>query len=162
MRRKNQEITNPAIIEEILSTSEICRLGFIDNGRPYILPFNYGYRAGFIYIHCASVGKKLELIRQNNLVCIEMEQLSRIERYEKACKWSTTYRSAIGYGRVEIITDEAQKRFGLDVIMHHNGANASHDLNYEPKSVAAMSVLKVEITEMSAKQSTNWEQPPAP
>lgn len=158
MRRKKQEVTDKRIIEEILSTSEICRLGFIDNGRPYILPFNYGYQDGFIFIHCAKEGKKIDLIKKNNIVCIEIEQIAKIERYEKACKWGTTYRSVIGYGKVEIISDYEQKRQGLDVIMKSNGANISHDLNYEKSEVDSMSILKVEITEMTGKQSSNWSE----
>jgi uncharacterized protein len=156
MRRVKQEITDKKTIDEILSTSEICRLGFIDNNRPYILPFNYGYYDGYIYIHCAKEGKKIDLIKKNNLVCIEIEQTAKIERYEKACKWATTYRSVIGYGKVEIITDYEQKRKGLDVIMKHNGSNSSHDLNYEKSKVDSMALLKVEITEMTGKQSGNW------
>lgn len=156
MRRERQEITDKTIIEEILSTSEICRLGFIDVDRPYILPFNYGYQDGLIFIHCAKEGKKIDLINKNNVVCIEIEQIAKIERYEKACKWATTYRSIIGYGLVEIITDLEQKRKSLDVIMKHNGANSSHNLNYETSQLEAMSILKIRITEISGKQSSNW------
>ena len=156
MRKVNQEIKDKATIEEILSNSEICRLGFIDKDSPYILPFNYGYRDNCIYIHCANKGKKIDLIKKNNYVCIEIEQSAKIEKYVKACKWTTTYRSLIGYGFVKILTDYEQKREGLDVIMKHNGANGSHDLNYEKNKIASMSILKVEITEMTGKQSSNW------
>jgi hypothetical protein len=129
----------------------------MDNNRPYILPFNYGYHEGFIYIHCANEGKKIDLIKKNNTVCIEIEQIARIEQYEKSCKWTTTYRSVIGYGKVEIITDYEQKRKALNILMRHNGANSSHDLDYEKREVDLMSVLKVEITEISGKQSSNWD-----
>jgi len=156
MKKVNQEIKNKAIIEEILTTSEICRLGFMDNNKPYILPFNYGYQDNCLYIHCANKGKKIDLIKQNNHVCIEIEQTATIEKYEKACKWTTTYRSLVGYGYVEIITDYERKRQGMDIIMRHNGANSSHDLNYEKNQINSMSILKVEITEMTGKQSSNW------
>jgi len=158
MRRVKQEISGRAIIDKVLSSSEICRLGFMDNDRPYILPFNYGYQDNCIYIHCANEGKKIDLIKKNNNVCIEIEQIARIERYEKACKWATRYRSLIGYGTVEIITDYEQKRKGLDVIMKHNGANETHDLNYEKNQVDSMSILKVKITEITGKQSSNWNE----
>src|SRR6056297_506371 len=152
MKKVNQEIKDKAELEEILSNSEICRLGFMDKNSPYILPFNYGYQDNCIYIHCANKGKKIDLIKQNNYVCIEIEQSARIEKYKKACKWTTSYRSLIGYGFVKIITDEEQKRKAMDIIMKHNGASASHDLNYENNKIASMSILKVEITEMTGKQ----------
>jgi len=158
MRRVKQEIKDKSVIEKILLTSEICRLGFIDDDKPYILPFNYGYQNGAIYIHCAKDGKKINLIKKNNLVCIEIEQIAKIERYKKACKWGTKYRSVIGYGKVEIITDYDQKCIGLDVIMNHNGADSSNDLNYEKSEVDSMFILKVEIISMTGKQSSNFNE----
>ncbi|PJA97030.1 MAG: hypothetical protein CO129_03400 [Ignavibacteriales bacterium CG_4_9_14_3_um_filter_34_10] len=86
MRRVKQEIKDKSVIEKILLTSEICRLGFIDDDKPYILPFNYGFQNGAIYIHCAKDGKKINLIKKNNLGCIEIEQIAKIERNKNACK----------------------------------------------------------------------------
>lgn len=155
MRRKKQEITDPAILEEVLSTSEICRLGFVDNNRAYIVPFNYGYQDGVIYIHCAREGKKLELLKENNEVCFEIEQLVRIEPHELPCKWDTTYRSIIGYGKVEIIDDQKLKQEGMDVIMKHNVSDKSMDLNYGKHRFDAILLLRIEISELKGKQSLN-------
>ena len=38
MRRNDKEIKDPALIEQILSTSEVCRIGLLDGDRPYIVP----------------------------------------------------------------------------------------------------------------------------
>lgn len=57
------EIKDPKIIEEILSDSEICRIAMMDGDKPYILPFNYGYKHKAIYIHCAREGKKIEHLK---------------------------------------------------------------------------------------------------
>ncbi|MGD9202223.1 MAG: pyridoxamine 5'-phosphate oxidase family protein, partial [Chitinispirillia bacterium] len=65
MTKGNQEITDSLTIKEVLKSSRICRIGMIDNGLPYVLPFNYGYDDNLIYIHCARTGKKLDLIRKN-------------------------------------------------------------------------------------------------
>ena len=110
MRKTNQEITDRSTIEAILSQSEICRIGMIDNGLPYVLPFNYGYKNNHIYIHCASTGKKIEVLRRNPKVCFEIEQIAGIVKNDKACKWETTYRSVVGYGTIEILTDFADKQ----------------------------------------------------
>ena len=156
MRRIKQEISDKGIIEEILEKSEICRLGFMDQDRAYVLPFNYGYQDNHIYIHCAREGKKIDLIKKNNTVGIEIEQISKMERNQKACKWTTIYRSVVGYGEVEILTDNEEKRQGLDIIMKHNGADESTDLNYEKRHLDAVSILKIRITEITGKQSSNW------
>lgn len=103
MRRINQEITAPYILEEILINTRICRIGWVDeNGWPYVLPFNYGYKDHQIYIHCAREGKKISLLRKNPHVCFELEEQSELVKHEKACNWATNYRSIVGYGTIEM------------------------------------------------------------
>lgn len=154
MRKANQEIKDTSIIQEILRTSKICRIGMIDNGLPYVLPFNYGYDKNQIYIHCAPIGKKIDLLRANPTVCFEIEQKADILKNEKACKWATSYRSIIGYGKIDILNDYSQKQRGLEIIMAHNGSPDSID--FEPKQVDSVLILKLEINSMTAKQSGNW------
>ena len=154
MRKKNQEITDRAIIEEILKESEICRLAMMDGNRPYLLPFNYGYRDGYIYIHCAPEGKKLDLLRKNPEVCFEIEHTAELIKADKACNWSELYRSVVGYGRVEIIRDLADKVLGLEIIMKSNGAHGPQEFN--DRHVNACLILKLKITEITGKQSSNW------
>ncbi|MBN2350671.1 MAG: pyridoxamine 5'-phosphate oxidase family protein [Bacteroidales bacterium] len=155
MRKQNQEIKNTEIIENILSTSGICRIAMVDNGRPYLLPFNYGYRDNCIYIHSAPEGKKIEVLKNNSAVCFEIEQTARLVRNDKACKWATRYRSVVGYGHIEIITDFESKKKGLEIIMAHNGAPESID--FEVKQVDFIVILKLIITSITGKQSGNWE-----
>ena len=155
MRKANQEITDKSIIEEILKQSAICRIGMIDNGLPYVLPFNYGYKDNRIYIHCAVAGKKIDILRKNPVVCFEIEGKAELVKNDKACKWATTYRSIVGYGTVEIITDFFQKQKGLEIIMAHNGAPELTDFN--SKQINSMLILRLEIKRLAAKQSSNWE-----
>jgi len=154
MRKKNQEITDNKIINEILTKSEVCRLAMMDADKPYILPFNYGYEENCIYIHSAPEGKKIELLRKNNKVCFEIEQIAEIVKHDKACKWETKYRSLIGYAEVEIITDFEQKKKGLDIIMSHYGEDLKID--YTEKQVDFIIILKLKITKLTGKQSGNW------
>jgi len=44
MRRMDKEISDPAVIDEILKKSEVCRLGFSVDSIPYIIPVNFGFR----------------------------------------------------------------------------------------------------------------------
>ena len=154
MRKTNQEITDKSVIEEILSKSEICRIAMIDNDLPYILPFNYGYKDNCIYIHSAPEGKKIDLLKKKNTVCFEIEQIAKIIKHNKACKWATTYRSVVGYGDVEIITDYDKKKQGLEIIMTHY--SAPDNLEFELKQVESIVILKITISKVTGKQSSNW------
>ena len=155
MRKKNQEITDPVIIEEILSESEICRLAMMDGDKPYILPFNYGYAENCIYIHCAKAGKKIALLGKNGEVCFEIEHTAELIEGEKACNWTERYRSIVGYGAVEILSDFAEKEHGLEIIMRSNGMKG--EITFKKSNVEAVAILKLNITQLTAKQSSNWE-----
>lgn len=153
MRKKNQEITDPQMIEHILATSQVCRIAMVDNGLPYIVPCNYGYRDRCIYIHSAPEGRKIEVLGQNSTVCFEITEKSEIVPNQLACKWAAAYRSVIGYALAEIITDDTEKRKGLEIIMSHYGSPGPHE--FEPAQVKGVVILKLTIKSYTAKHSGN-------
>lgn len=75
MRKINQEITDQKNIENILSTATICRIGMIDELKPYIIPVNYGYKNGHIYIHSAPEGKKYKFLKKTRRFVLKLNQL---------------------------------------------------------------------------------------
>jgi nitroimidazol reductase NimA-like FMN-containing flavoprotein (pyridoxamine 5'-phosphate oxidase superfamily) len=155
MRRKDKEIRDKAIIEQLLSGSDICRIALIDGNRPYIVPLNYGYDGSTLYFHSASTGKKMDILKQNNKVCFEIEYDSEIIRDEVPCEWTAKYRSLIGYGTIEFITGYEEKKKGLDVIMAHYGKTGVN--TYKDNHIESIIILKLNIEEISGKQSGDWE-----
>ena len=154
MRKSRQEIKDELILEEILGNAIICRMAMLDGDLPYIIPFNYGYQEGCIYIHSAPEGQKIELLQKNPMVCFEVEDRMEITKGDQACDWSSRYRSIVGYGNVEILSDAASKQQGLEVIMAQHGAPELTEFNQ--KNLDRMVILKLTITSMSGKQSSNW------
>ena len=107
MRKTNQEIRDRQVLQEILQGAVICRIAMMDGDRPYILPVNYGYSDGCLFIHSAPEGKKIDLLRKNRQVCFEVEDRPEVIKGERACDWTTRYRSVVGYGEVEILSAPA-------------------------------------------------------
>jgi uncharacterized protein len=154
MRRNDKEITDRKIIEEILTQSEICRIAMVDGDKPYIVPVNYGYSNGAIYIHGANQGKKIDLLKINNHVCFEIELKSEIIKSETSCGWTTRYRSIIGYGAIDFVTGFDQKKQGLDIIMAQYGKTENN--LYNELQVESIVILKLNIEHITAKQSGSW------
>jgi nitroimidazol reductase NimA-like FMN-containing flavoprotein (pyridoxamine 5'-phosphate oxidase superfamily) len=150
MRRTERKIEDPKIINKILSESIICRVGLFDEEYPYVIPLNYGYKNNALYIHCATGGKKIDLIRKNNKACFEIEDSYKILEDEVSCKWTTKYRSVIGNGEIEIISDFEEKKKGLDVIMTQHGKKEN---SYHKKLVDRVLILKLNIKDVTGKQS---------
>ncbi len=99
MRRSDREINDVAILEEIITGSSVCRMGLCDEGRPYVVPMNFGYRDGKIYMHSALEGRKLDIIRKNPDVCLVFETDLEMVHAAEACSFSMKYRSVIARGR---------------------------------------------------------------
>jgi nitroimidazol reductase NimA-like FMN-containing flavoprotein (pyridoxamine 5'-phosphate oxidase superfamily) len=154
MRRFEKEIKDPAIINEILHRSELCRIGLVDGVEAYIVPLNYGYADGVLYFHSAPKGRKIDLVRKCNHVSFEITYISEIHTGEKPCNWTSRYRSVMGTGTIEISDDRESKISGLDVIMKKYGAEG--DLNYDDALLGRMVILKLHINTLNAKQSGFW------
>lgn len=149
MRRQERKIDDENIINEIFSKSIICRLAIFDEQYPYIVPMNYGYNNNSLYFHCALKGKKIDLITKNNKVSFEIEQSHEIVKSDISCKWTTKYRSIIGFGTIDFITDFNQKKEGLNIIMQQHGKS---DNKYTDKSIENVLILKLNINSFTAKK----------
>jgi nitroimidazol reductase NimA-like FMN-containing flavoprotein (pyridoxamine 5'-phosphate oxidase superfamily) len=154
MRRSDKEIADSNIVQDVLVNSQICRLGLVDKGEAYIVPVNYAFKDGYIYVHSAAEGRKIELLKKNPTVTFEVEYSSEIVKGEVPCKWGTKYRSIMGRGTVVIHDDIESKRNGLDLIMKKYGGEVSPQ--YDESGLAKVVLLKIKVESLSAKQSGNW------
>ena len=153
MRRKEREITDIVEIGSIISCCDVCRIALSDNNIPYIVTMNFGYTGGSgnkLYFHCAREGKKLEIIRKNNLVCFQFDTDHQLEHGEDACDFGMSYRSVVGWGNIKIITEEEEKKRGLDYIMSHYSDRV--EFNYKQAVLNKTIVLRLDISEMKGKK----------
>ncbi len=153
MRRKDKEISDDNIILDILKQSFICRVAFHGDEYPYVVPLNYAYKDDVLYFHCATEGKKLDLIRKNPKVAFEITSHHELKIGNKSCEWTEYYRSIFGQGEIEIVEDFAQKLLGLDALMQHHGKMKNA---YDPALIKRVVILKLTIKEMTAKQNGDF------
>jgi nitroimidazol reductase NimA-like FMN-containing flavoprotein (pyridoxamine 5'-phosphate oxidase superfamily) len=154
MRRKDKEISDPAAIDEIIRKALICRIALCDGGEPYLVPVNFGYESGCIYVHSAPEGKKIDLIRKNARVCFEMEADVGIVPAPGPCKWSMKYRSVIGFGRARILESREEKRNGLLAILKRY---MEGPFDFPAEALERVAVIKIEIDSMSGKSSGSFD-----
>ena len=150
MRRKEKEITDKSEIESIIHKSQVCRLGLVDEGLPYIVPLCFGYREDTLFFHSAREGRKIDILKRNNQVCFEFDINPEIQAGKTACAWGMKYQSVIGFGTASFIKDPVEKQAALDIIM---GQYTEGDFKYSAKAVGETQVIKVEISRMSGKKS---------
>jgi hypothetical protein len=150
MRREEREIRDQAEIQAIMKEALVCRLGFSDEGTPYIVPMNFGLGERCLYLHCAREGRKLDIIRKNDKVCFEMDLLREIKQSPTACGWGARYESVIGFGRAVLVENPHEKRVALDRIMEHYGAPAP--FSYAEETLAKTAIIRIDIESATGKR----------
>jgi len=153
MRRNEREITDHRLIENALAEADICRIAMCDGGRPYVIPMNFGYRDGVVYLHSAAAGRKIEILQKNPQVCFEVEAYAEMKdiKEENICSTGMRYLSVIGSGEAQFIHEENEKSTALDIIVGRYTGKTEH--SYSPESLARIVVIKVIIREITGKRS---------
>ena len=154
MRRKDREITDINQILDIAEGAKILHLGLMDDdGYPYIVPLNYGFETAdgslIFYMHSAKEGHKLDLIRRNAKVCVELEcGTELVPGGDIPCRYGLTYASVVGWGTAEIVEDEQEKVRGLKLLMKNQ---TGRDFEMDGRMASAVEVLKAVVPRFTAK-----------
>ncbi len=151
MRRGEKKITYRTEIDDIINKSDVCRIAFANDNIPYVIPVSYGYDGKSIFVHTAKTGRKIEFIEKNNLICFEFDvDLKTIDHETIPCKWTSAYKSVIGYGKmIELVDFEEQENAINQIMMHYSGK----EWKFDEKMLKSVKLWKIRIEEVSGKQS---------
>ena len=153
MRRSDREITDEKAIEAFIAGEQILRVGFYDEGEVYIVPVSYGYekdKEGYtFYFHGARAGRKYELSKASPLVGFEIDGKYKPIEGETACRYSASFQSVIGTGRLSLVTDRAEKIAGLDLIMKQ--VSGKEGFTYDEKTLEATAVFRLRAEKLTCK-----------
>ena len=65
---------------EFIAQARVARLACARDGQPYVVPISCVYQDGYVY--CVSTeGKKVEWMRANPLVCLEMDEVRNSQNW---------------------------------------------------------------------------------
>ncbi len=153
MTRREREITDIDEIRGILDRAKIVHVGMVDGNRPYVVPMNYGYTLNdgklTFYLHGAMRGRKLDVIRANPNVFVELDTDIVPFEGEVACKYGLCYSSVMGEGVAEIVKDTELKKEALSIFMK---TQTGKDFEFNNKMVSVVSIIKINISEFTAKK----------
>jgi uncharacterized protein len=148
---KSKAITSKEEIEKVIGKCQFCNVAMvtIDNS-PYVIPMNFGYSGGFIYLHSSKTGKKMDILKANNKVCVSFstDHDLRWQSEEMACSYSMKYRSVLAFGKVEFIEEAEKKIEAMNCIMRHY---TSKEFTYNEPSIREVAVYKVIIEKLEGR-----------
>lgn len=153
MRRKDREITETEEIRGIIDKCKVCHLAMTDEGRPYVVPLNFGYilENGVLtlYFHSAKEGRKIDILRETHDVCFDMACEGKLAFFENACNSGYYFESVLGFGKVYFVEDVKEKCEALSLIVKHQ---ANRDIAFTEKQAESVCVFKAVSSDFTGKK----------
>jgi nitroimidazol reductase NimA-like FMN-containing flavoprotein (pyridoxamine 5'-phosphate oxidase superfamily) len=153
VRRSDRAAYDRAAIHALLDEAFVAHVGFVDAGRPIVLPMVYGRLGDILYLHGAKAARFAKALAEAVPVCLTVTLVDGLVVARSAFHMSVNYRSAVLHGSATLVTDPAEAQEALTAITDHmlpgRWAEARPVL---PKELRATSVLRVEIEAASMKQ----------
>ena len=120
-----------------------------DEGMPYGLPLSLVRTdEKTFYFHCALEGKKLDILRHNPRVCLSAVTKCKPTVGPKDGSFTLEFKSAIAFGKAEIVEDDSEKIAALRAIcerflpQHMDAFDAS-----VARSLGRTAVVRITLTE---------------
>ena len=144
-------ITEKNELVDVILRCQWCHLAMTDpDGKPYVIPMNFGFKDEVIYLHGAQHGKKIDILKQHPGVCINFttDHVLRFQNEKVACSWSMKYRSVLCYGEAEFITEPEEKITAFHIVMSHytNG-----EFKFNAPAIREVNVWKVKVLKFEGR-----------
>lgn len=150
---KTVQIDNKEQVENIISSCSICYVGLIDtDNTPYVIPMNFGYKDGVVYLHSAPDGHLVDCIYKNSKICItfNLGQELVFQHPKVACSYRMRSKSVVCKGKVNFIEDLQEKEEILNVIMAKYVPDKA--FSYSEPALKNVKVWEIPLDKVSAKE----------
>lgn len=153
VRRANKEIRDHSIIEHLLRTCPVGRLGTNgQDGYPVVKPVNFSYADGRIYFHTALEGEKIGDIKRDDRVCFETDlPIAFVKAKGRPCEAEYLYRSVIIKGRASLVPDRDERMTAFKSLMEKYQPEGGYGA-YLPEKLSLTGIVRIDIEEMTGKE----------
>jgi uncharacterized protein len=140
-------------VHAILDEGFICHVGFVLDGRPFVIPTAYARSGEQIYIHGAPASRLMKSKEVD--VCLTVTLVDGLVLARSAFHTSINYRSVVVLGTARLVLDVDKKREALALFTNHVIAGRWEQAKQPTEQeLKATSVLSLPLEEVSAKVRT--------
>ena len=155
VREANRAVYDRAAIYQILDEGFICHVGFAVEGQPFVIPTMYARVSDDLYFHGSAASRMLRGLSAGLPVCITVTLADGLVLARSVFNHSMNYRSVVALGQATLIEDPAEKLRALHAFTEKLIPGRWNDARQPiEKELKATSVLKLSLTEVSAKVRT--------
>ena len=154
-RLPNRGDYDRAMIYPIIDTALICHVGFVIDGQPYVIPTIHARSDDSLILHGSAASRMFEHIASGEPICVTVTHVDGLVLARSTFHSSMNYRSAVVFGRGQLIEEQQEKLAALAVLteklMPGRWADTRQPTAQELK---ATSVIRMQIESASAKTRT--------
>jgi nitroimidazol reductase NimA-like FMN-containing flavoprotein (pyridoxamine 5'-phosphate oxidase superfamily) len=140
------------VAEAVIRACPYCNVAMSDMaGTPYLIPMNFGYQDGILYLHSSSHGHKMDVLSVNPRVCVTFCLGDKLvwQNPDVACSYSMRGQSVMARGTVGFIDDYDGKVAALRIIMDHY---VTRDFRFNAPAVNNVRVWRVPLEGMTCME----------
>src|ERR1700749_2416124 len=144
-----------ATVHGILDEALICHVGYLNAGRPVVLPTTHARLGEILYLH-GSTGSGPMIAAAASAeglpVCVTVTLVDGLVLARAALHHSLKYRSVVLVGSARLVQDRGEKLRALAAVLDHVATGRSADSRPpNTRELAATAVLALDLVEVSAK-----------
>lgn len=140
-----------AAVEEILDEALVCHVGLLDRGLPVVVPTLHARCGGALYLHGSAASRAL---RESDgaEICLTATLIDGLVLARAVVHHSANYRSAMVFGRAELVAEEIEKLTALEALVEKLVPGRWADARRPTaRELRATAVLRLPLEEASAK-----------
>lgn len=142
-------------IHAILDSDFVCQIAFVHGDYPVIIPTIYGRKEDVLYIHGATVSRMLIDLEEGIPISINVTNTKGIVLARSAFHHSLNYESVTVFGKAVLVEAEPERMQALKIISDQVLPDRWEEVRLpNEKEMKATKILKIEISEASAKIRT--------
>ncbi len=151
-RAPTRAVSDRAVLNEIIDSSYVCHVGFIDKGDPYVIP-TLGWRIDdTVYIHGSRGSRMLQVFKAGGNACITFTLLDGLVMARSPFHHSANYRSVVILGQPKIVEGNQEKLDSMEVFMELIAPGRWPILREtNDEEINATDVLSLPLSEASVK-----------
>lgn len=140
------------LAQKIIDGSRICHVGFTLDGQPYVVPMALGRDGGKILLHGSVVSRLMTNLADGLPCCVTVTHLDGLVLARSSFNSSMNYRSLMVFGSATLVSDEVEKKRGLDILVEHLAPGRLADLRPSTrKELNATTLLTLPLETFSIK-----------
>jgi uncharacterized protein len=144
---------DPALLHAIVDAAYVCHIAFADAHGTHCIPTACWRSGDHLYIHGSNGSRMLQRLTEQDC-CVTITHVDGLVLARSAFNHSMNYRSAMVYGRFEIVGEPAKRQALADFMEHLAPGRQAEIRAGNDKEFAATTVMRIALLEAACKVRT--------